>query len=71
MKEKERTKAITEIYLTRLLSVKVGLRHAMATSYFYRFLGTTEENHATISHAFGCNFESVSLYKLVLEASSD
>lgn len=24
MKEKERTKAITEIYLTRLLSVKVG-----------------------------------------------
>lgn len=25
VKEKERTKAITEIYLTRLLSVKVGL----------------------------------------------
>lgn len=26
MKEKERTKAITEIYLTRLLSVKVKLK---------------------------------------------
>lgn len=26
VKEKERTKAITEIYLTRLLSVKVGAR---------------------------------------------
>lgn len=29
VKEKERTKAITEIYLTRLLSVKVRLRCAM------------------------------------------
>lgn len=60
VKEKERTKAITEIYLTRLLSVKVGLRCAAVTLYFYRFWDATEEIDANISHVFICILEYVS-----------
>lgn len=48
VKEKERTKAITEIYLTRLLSVKVGLRCAIVTPYFYRFSDTAKEKKMQI-----------------------
>lgn len=72
VKEKERTKAITEIYLTRLLSVKVGLRCAIVTPYFYRFSDTAKEKNANTSHVFSCNLEYVSCtYKLVFKVSSD
>uniref|UniRef100_G1QII8 Plexin B2 n=1 Tax=Nomascus leucogenys TaxID=61853 RepID=G1QII8_NOMLE len=48
VKEKERTKAITEIYLTRLLSVKVGPCGCVvppAVKYFFDFLDEQAEKH--------------------------
>lgn len=51
MKEKERTKAITEIYLTRLLSVKVGVGRAMGVQPAGVAGGTNTESPPPAGHA--------------------
>ncbi|XP_078091809.1 plexin-B2-like [Mustelus asterias] len=51
MKEKERTKAITEIYLTRLLSVK-GTLQQFVDNFFQNILGTNQIVPTAVKYYF-------------------